>query len=114
MITVLAAIGGTLALIYALWVYYLAVMCLKRANDHLPLFGATRIAAMSVLWPGYLLDFLTNMFVMTVLLLELPREWLVTARLSRHSRDDGWRGVLSRWVCSALLDRFDPSGCHCK
>lgn len=51
-------------------------------------------------------------------------EWLVTTRLSRHklnadlARAAGdavsWRGRLAIWICAELLDRFDPSGCHCK
>lgn len=114
MIAALYVAGVAVALIYALWVYYLAVMCLKRVNDVLPLSGATRVAALTVLWPGYALDFLTNMTVMTVLLLELPHEALVTARLKRHASNETWRGFVCSWICLTLLDRFDPSGCHCK
>lgn len=115
MIAALFLVGcWTMVLVYALWLYYLAVMCLKRANDHVALSGASRIAALSVLWPAYLLDFLTNMTVMTILFLEVPREWLVTERVSRHAKESTWRGRFARWVCRTLLDRFDPSGCHCK
>lgn len=106
---------GSVLLIYMLWVYYLAVMCLKQANDKTPLSGFTKIMAWTVLYPGLLLDFLANVFVMSVLFVELPKEWVVTVRLSRHIKDEnGWRKSLAKWFCFNLLDRFDPSGCHCK
>jgi hypothetical protein len=107
------ALGAFLSL-YVLWVYFLAVMALERVDDITPLTGAVRAFALCVLLPGYLLDAVVNLTVMTVLLLDVPREWLVTARLSRLISDDGWRGRIARWFCSTLLDPFDPRGCHCK
>lgn len=44
----------------------------------------------------------------------LPRELLVTSRLSRHAKGDGWRASVARWICVHLLDRLDPCGRHCK
>ncbi len=100
---------------YLLFVYYLAVMNLKRAHDIKPLTGFTRVAALSVLYPGLFLDAFVNIFVLTFVLLELPKEVLVTARLSRLVKEShGWRGKFSKLICSKLLDQFDPSGCHCK
>lgn len=100
---------------YTLFVFYLAVMNLKRVNDGSRLTGFTRIAGLSVLYPGLFLDALVNLVVLTVVFVELPREYLVTSRLSRHIKDtDGWRKKLSVFICSKLLDKFDPRGCHCK
>ncbi len=100
---------------YLLFVFYLAVMNIKGVNDSTPLTGVTRIAGLSVLYPGLFLDALVNLVVLTVVFVELPREYLVTSRLSRHIKDtDGWRKKLSVFICSKLLDKFDPRGCHCK
>jgi hypothetical protein len=99
---------------WALWVMYLAVMNLQRVNDKTPLTGWTRAFANSVYFPGLFLDALANIVVMTIILFELPREWLVTPRVTRLKGDPGWRGDVARWFCRTLLDPFDPSGCHCK
>ncbi len=102
-------------LIYALWVFYLAVMNLKRARDDGKLSTMAHVLGMPILWVGLLLDILSNVFVMTILLLELPKESLVTTRLKRHIQTGtGWRYRFSKWFCENLLDTFDPSGCHCK
>lgn len=116
MITLLLAILGIgFGWFYLLWLYYLAVMSLESAQDKAPITGATRLFAYTVLGPGYLLDFLTNLVLVSILFLEVPREWLVTARLVRHIEGSiGWRRSLAEWFCATLLDRFDPSGCHCK
>ncbi len=101
--------------IWLLWVFYLAVMHLKAVNDKTPLTGFVKWAAYTVLYPGLLIDFVVNMLPITLLFLELPKELLVTSRLSRHIHDeDGWRKKLAIWFCSKLLNPFDPSGCHCK
>lgn len=100
--------------VYGLWVFYLAVMNLKRAKDAGTLRPWARRLGGPVLFVGVLLDLLVNWLVFTVLLLELPRETLVTARLKRHlASGAGWRYRVARWFCADLLDAFDPSGCHC-
>jgi hypothetical protein len=113
-----------LTALYSLWFAYLGVMALKRADDAGQLsWGLTAFA-----FPGValavILDWLVNWLILTALLLELPRELLVTQRLSRHLHGHGmttgsprlsrWRKALAKLVCEQLLDRFDPSGKHCK
>jgi hypothetical protein len=101
--------------IYALWLFYLAVMNLIRARDAGTLSRPAYILGLPILLIGLAIDFLTNMILVTILFLELPREPLVTARLSRHINEStGWRKHLAQWFCKNLLDAFDPSGCHCK
>jgi len=101
--------------LYVLWVYYLAVMNLKRANDAQKLQGAIKAFAWLVLAPGYLLDALVNFVIVPFILFDIPRGWLVTGTLSYHVKNStGYRYHVARWFCSTLLDRFDPSGCHCK
>jgi hypothetical protein len=112
-----------LALLYALWAFFLAVMALKRAKDAGQLSRPARLLGMPIVIVGLWLDFWANVLVATVLLLELPRQTTVTARLKRHTylgleaayhdRPTPWRTKVSKWVCSNFLDVFDPSGQHC-
>jgi len=97
---------------YALWIFYLAVMNLKRAKDAGLLSTTSSALGYPVLFVGYLLDFLVNVFVFTPVLLELPQETTVTARLKRHNRTStGWRKAVALWA-EPLLDPYDPSGKH--
>ena len=97
---------------YGLWVFYLAVMNLKRVRDNGGLSKWALRFGYPVLLIGFVLDVLVNWFVVTLLLLELPRETTVTARLKRHNRDSsGWRKTLVLFF-EPLLDPFDPSGNH--
>lgn len=100
-------------LVYALWVFYLAVMNLKRVKDAGKLGKVAAALGAPVLAVGLALDFLANVLVFTVLLLEPPREATVTARLKRHKRESrGWRLRVAQWFASELLDHFDPDGVH--
>ena len=97
---------------YALWIFYLAVMNLKRAKDAGLLSTTAKVLGYPVLIVGYLLDCFVNLTVMTILLLEIPRETTVTARLSRHNETStGWRKAVALWA-EPLLDPYDPSGNH--
>lgn len=101
--------------LYVLWFFYLGVMNLKRAYDAKTLTSTAYALGLPALGFGYFYDALMNITVMTVLFLELPREWTVTARVSRHQRaGNGYRYRISHWMCKHLLDPFDSSGCHCK
>lgn len=99
-------------ILYALWVFYLAVMNLKRAKDAGLLTPTAKAFGYPVLFLGLLLDFIANVFVLTLLLAELPREGTVTSRLKRHNATStGWRKAVAAWA-EPLLDPFDPSGDH--
>lgn len=111
--TVLAALGYGALGTYALWLWYLAVMSLKRARDAGRLSRVAYVMGLPILWSGLLIDCAVNLAVATILFLELPREWLVTARLSRLAHNGGWRARLALWICANLLDQFDPDGHHC-
>lgn len=102
---------GALAL-YLLWPFYLAVMNLKRARDNKQLSKVAIVLGAPILYSGWVLDVAVNWFVMTVILVELPREATVTARLKRHKHSDDFRGAVSRWFAYHLLDPYDPSGRH--
>lgn len=100
------------AVTYGLYVFYCAVMNIKRVRDMGKLTKLGMAFGYPTLIIGLVLDFLCNTFVMTVLFLELPKEFTVTSRLKRHNRsDDGWRTDLARWF-EPVLDPLDPSGDH--
>lgn len=97
---------------WVLWVFYLAVMNLKRVRDKHGLSVAAKIMGYPVLYIGILLDFIVNVTLFTCIFLELPSETLVTTRLQRHANSKGWRKTLAIWLGEALLNDFDPSGNH--
>ena len=110
--TIILAPVYAVLLLYALWVFFLAVMSLKRAKDAGLLTTTAKCFGYPVLFAGLLLDFLANTLVLTVLLLELPREGTVTSRLKRHNATStGWRKAVAAWA-EPLLDPYDPSGDH--
>lgn len=101
--------------LWLLWVFYLAVMNIKRVKDMGKLGKVALILGMPVLIVGMTLDVLANLIVFTILLAEPPRwgEWTVTARLKRrHIAETGWRKKVAAWFETELLGHFDPSGKH--
>ncbi|MDE2000805.1 MAG: hypothetical protein KGI52_17970 [Burkholderiales bacterium] len=92
---------------------YLASMNLIRARDAGLLPRPAYVLGLPIVAAGVLLDALVNITVCTLLFAELPREWLVTARVTRLELSAGWRAAVAKWVCRNLLDNFDPSGKHC-
>ena len=97
---------------YERWFCFLAVMNLKRAKDLGLLNKTARALGTPILLVGYVLDLFVNVLVMTPLLMELPEELTVTARLKRHIRySTGWRQRLALWFVP-LLDPFDGTGHH--
>jgi len=109
---VLLSVGVALFMAF-LWVFYLAVMNLKRNEAQLT--PVAKAFGYPILWLGLVLDFLFNVIVGTVVFVELPKEWLLTGRLQRHLRDgkEDWRDGVARWFCHNFLNPFDPSGKHC-
>lgn len=98
--------------LWLLWVFYLAVMNLKRARDAGTLSKTAYIMGLPVLAIGLLLDLVVNLLVMSIVLWEIPREATVTARLKRHhATSTGWRLAVVRWF-EPLLDPYDPGGDH--
>lgn len=102
-----------LSSVYLLWGLYIIVMALQRAKRAGTLPLASLVLGTPLIIAGVILDALVNIVVMTIVLLDRPREWLVTARLKRHCGQPTWRGKVSKWICHNLLDAFDPDGKHC-
>ena len=108
-------VGYPLLLVYATWVYYQAVMNLKRVNDTVGLSPAAKVFGYPTLATGLVLDWVLNSTVFTVVFFDLPasKGELVTGRLKRYVKSATcWQLRLTRWLASELLDDFDPSGKH--
>lgn len=112
MIEAIIATAIVLTAAYGLFVFYLAVMNLKRVRDMGKLQGLALALGYPILITGLVLDLFVNVTLCTVLFLELPQEMTVTSRLKRHNREStGWRQKLAAWF-EPMLDPFDPSGDH--
>jgi hypothetical protein len=108
---VLAYVGLSVAVTYGLYVFYAAVMNIKRVHELGKLTRMGKTLAYPALVMGYVLDVAVNVCVMTVVLLEPPRELTVTARLKRHKKSTGWRLAVALFF-EPVLDPLDPSGDH--
>ena len=112
MSAVLTYLGLALGVTYALYVFYAAVMNIKRVRDMGRLTTIGYAFGYPTLLIGYALDVLCNVFVMSLVFLEPPKETTVTARMKRHNREStGWRLSIVR-LFEPLLDPLDPSGDH--
>lgn len=100
-----------LGLTYALYVFYSAVMNIKRVRDAGKLTTFGKVLGYPTLLIGLVLDLLVNVLVMSIILLEIPREWTVTSRLKRHQASTGWRLAVVKFF-EPVLDPLDPSGDH--
>jgi hypothetical protein len=109
---VLIYIGVSLLITYALYVWYAAVMNIKRVRDMGKLTTLGKVFGYPTLVIGLVLDLLVNWFVMTIILLEVPRELTVTSRLKRHHKaSTGYRLAVVKFF-EPVLDPLDPSGDH--
>lgn len=111
-----AALSPVIFLIL-LWYAYILVMGLYRAHLMGRLHGLAKWLAYPAVIVGWLMDWLANVVIASVVFAEPPARWneLVTDRLSRYVRGPmGRRRTLALWVCVHLLDYIDPTGTHCK
>lgn len=100
--------------LWAFWGMYVLVMGIYRAHLSHRLKGLVLVLSLPFVAIGYLMDVFANLTIASLVFLEPPREWLVTDRLKRHiARGTGWRAAKAEWICTHLLDYFDPSGDHC-
>ena len=104
-------------LLLGLWVFwslYVYMMGVYRAFLQRRLKGLSLLMAAPVLAVAFVLDFLAQVTVFSVLFGDPPRHWLVTDRLRAYmAGPDGWRKRLADYLCHHLLDPFDPTGAHC-
>lgn len=78
------------------------------------LFSLALFLATASLYIGLVFDFLLNVVVMTVVFLELPKEFLVTERIKRHKQGPvlSWRWLIAIWFCINFLTPFDNKHCE--
>ncbi len=116
--TILETLGFYIGLIYATWLFFLAIMALKSARNNGKMTKAAMYMAYPLLVVGWLLDFTLNMAA-TPVFLDLPQEWLLTIRCDRYlsiSSPAGlnkYRQRFARLLCQNLLDPFQSGG-HCR
>ena len=103
----------TLGSLWILWVFFLAIMCLKSVRDAggLKRGDDAYYIGMSVLFVGFIIDFTVNV-LLSPIFLEPPFETTVTARVTRWKKEPGYRGDFARWMCAKVLDPFQQGG-HC-
>lgn len=112
-----ACVSWFLTLCLKVWVYYLAVMNLKRAIDaKLAPWPMELLGYATVLPPALFLDWLMNI-LLTFVTFDPPAWWgeLVTGRLKRYAYDPKYHGTwLQKFAFgfAVLLDAADPSGRH--
>ena len=107
-----------IGLIYATWLFFLAIMALLSARNNGKLTKVSEIMAYPLLIVGWCLDFSLNM-VSSLPFLDLPQEWLLTIRCDRYlsianpSGLNRYRQRVARALCQNLLDPFQSGG-HCR
>lgn len=108
-----AALFGLFAVLWVGWSFFLASMTLKRARGTNKLSKSAGFFGAPVTWMALCMNVFINTIILTVILLDWPREKYVSKRMNRLIRtDDGWRGKLALWFRSDMLDYLDPDGPH--
>ena len=101
---------------YLLWGLFLVSMALLRAKKAGTLSEAARYLGGPYHYGGLLLDILLNWTFFSLLVWDWPRELTITKHLCRLKCDKQTgprRRAICEWMCSRLLDPFDPDGIHC-
>ena len=110
--SIIAYILGSYAFVVLCWVLYIAIMSLAQRFESLH--PVAKFHAYCIILPvGYAFDFVLNLAVCAAFL-RRPRDWLLTGTLKRTiNTDDGLRSKAAAWICTHLLNAFDPKGKHC-
>jgi hypothetical protein len=110
------AILSPIAVMYILWIFYLAIMNLKSAKDAGTMTKVAYSLALPMLVAGYILDIVVNVTIGTLLFLDFPhyKRLTLSARMSYlyEPGSTAWRSKLSEWFARNLLNNYDPSGQH--
>lgn len=105
----------TLLFLYVFWALYILVMGVYRAHLSGRMSKAAYVLGVPWVLLGYTVDIIAQYTIATLYFVDLPKkgEHLVTDRLIRYSAGSGWRKAKADWICTHLLDLFDPRGDHC-
>lgn len=94
------------------WVLYVAIMSIKEHRKTMHPFAKLNAYLALVLF-AYPWDVVMNLLVCAAFL-RWPRDWLLTGTLKRAiNTERNWRETAASWICTHLLNQFDPSGKHC-
>jgi len=93
------------------YISYVYIMRLRQKRDEGRLPSVMAIMIYPVVILGVIYDVLFNIFVGSVMFIELPQEWLFTARLKRIKKEDSWKAPIAKWFCTHLLNPHDPGHC---
>lgn len=99
-----------------LYVLYVAVMGIYRAHLVKKLRWHHWVLLWWVVLIGFAFDVIANITIAVIVFRELPKELLVTTRLTRYLNDTNahiHNKIMALWICDNLLDLFDPTGNHC-
>ena len=110
-------IASLMLWLWAFWLLFILIMGFYREHLAGRLEGLAKILAAPIVVVGWLVDLISNWTIGTLLFLEPPRSPLemVTQRLSRYMAGPPCRDKrIAEYVCTQLLDLFDPTGGHCK
>ena len=113
----LYVLGLALLSLWALWYLYVLLMGLYRAKLAHKLTKTAYLLSLPALIIGFVLDLVINWTVAAAWFRQWPQRpfELVTDRLSRYmGADAGWQKVHAMWICTTLLDYFDPHDKHCE
>lgn len=114
---ILKVAGCYLALMYATWLLFVAIMGFRAAKLAGKLDRPVFMLALPAVGIGVLCDVLLQI-VSTPIWLDPPRELLLTLRLDRYlsipnpTGLNAYRQRVAKWVCSNMLDVFEAGG-HC-
>lgn len=113
--TVILLTLATILFLWGFWALYVLVMGIYRAHLKGRLRGLTLVMSVPLVLAGLIVDVVAQYTLATLFFLDLPRkgEHLVTDRLQRYSAGSGWRKAKADWICTHLLDVFDPDEDHC-
>lgn len=104
----LPVLGFMLALSIVTYIGYIKAMVIYRRKKSDTLKWYHYVVGIPIAIVFLPLDVLVNAIVGTVIFLEFPREWLLTARLDRHARQGH---KFAKFVCKYLLNPFDEDHC---
>lgn len=118
--TISIVVGLTLVYLYLsmfiTWLFYLAVMHIKKFRDQLTFVG--KLFAYPMLYIGLFIDIIFNITSGTVFFFEPPMEFLFTSRCQRHLESKKtnfyarYQKRVAKFFCSKFMDPYDENG-HC-
>jgi hypothetical protein len=118
-IAILTYLTFSIISFYSLWVCYIVVMSCRDKLEAGKFTTLDKLFGYPTLFVGFFIDFIVNLFVMTVLYCEIPQEFTVSERSLRHAKVtifnpdllDKWRKLLATWLL-AQISWYDKKGGH--